>query len=282
MKIDLHLHTTTSDGRLSPAELIQLLKKKKIKVFSVTDHDTVAALPQVRRLAPELDLEWIPGIEISCSYESEEVHLLAYHIRYQTPCFRTFLSQQHERRKKRFKTMIEQLNASKVAIQMRDVEPYLHSKTTSPGRPHLAQALVRLGYAATLNDAFRLYLIPGKPGFVPSQRTEATEAIQKILENGGVPVLAHPGLLKNIDLVSGLIQAGLAGIEAYHPSHRKSQRDYWLQVAQRHDLIVTGGSDFHGGKEDRSYLGSCGAPAEAPERLVQAARQIRKNIRFKA
>jgi predicted metal-dependent phosphoesterase TrpH len=274
MKVDLHTHTTASDGKLTPEELIQLATKKKIDVLSVTDHDTVSALPQIRKLAEEAQIQWIPGIEISCHCRGREVHILAYYIQYEDPEFLSFLNQCSQARLARLEKMIRQLNEAGVLIQISDVKPFLTSQT-SAGRPHMARALAKMGYVSSPREAFNFYLNPGKPGYVAREPLDAGLVIQKILKNGGVPVLAHPGFLKDASLIDSLIDTGLRGIEAFHPSHNNNQKKYFTELAQRKGLIITGGSDFHGDPDlQKGSLGSMLAPEDAPEKLWKAAQAI--------
>ncbi len=275
MKIDLHTHTTASDGVLSPFQLIELAWKKKLTHLSVTDHDTVSALSEIEKLTEEKEIEFIPGVEISCSCEGEEIHLLAYHIQYQDPGFLNFLSQFSEDRFSRLTKMIEKLNELNVKVSFEDLKPYLKNEI-SPGRPHLAQALVRLGYVANLKEAFHFYLDRGKPAYIARKSVEAREVISELFKNGAVPVLAHPGLIRNFESVfSKLLELKLFGIEIYHPSHSKQQRDHFLKLATENHLIVTGGSDFHGIEKNKKALGSVSVPEQAVIKLKEAAEQIR-------
>jgi predicted metal-dependent phosphoesterase TrpH len=271
MKIDLHTHTTFSDGQLTPEKLVALAVKKKINCLSVTDHDTVDGLLQIEELCGNAKIEWIPGIEISSHCGEEEVHLLAYHIYREDPKFLDFLSAQKNDRNSRIDAMVKKLQDHGVLIEKRDLEPYLKDSAL-PGRPHLAQALVRKGYVPNLKEAFRIYLSPNRPGYVPRQVPEASVVLEKIRENGGVAVLAHPGLLRDRSIPEKLKKEGLQGIEAFHPSHKKSEMKAFAVWAEQNRLIVTGGSDFHGFKGERNTtLGSLPVPPETLEKLRKAA-----------
>ncbi|MFO1518652.1 MAG: PHP domain-containing protein [bacterium] len=271
MKIDLHSHTSFSDGRLSPEKLVSLAKKRKVDVLSVTDHDTVEGLPQIQLFCEEAGIEWIPGIEISSRWGEEEVHLLAYFIDWRNAEFLNFLEEQRRDRLTRLDAMIARLNEHGVLIEKKDVEATLID-TRTPGRPHVAQALVRLGYAPNMKEAFRLYLSPGNSGYVPRAFPEASSVLQKIKNCGGIASLAHPGLLRNKSIPDLLKNEGLPAIEAYHPNHKKSQMQAFAYWAKENGLLVTGGSDFHGLKgEKNSALGSLPMPVEALEKLRNAA-----------
>jgi predicted metal-dependent phosphoesterase TrpH len=269
MKIDLHTHTTFSDGQLAPEKLVQLAVKKKLTHLSVTDHDTVEALEQIEALCNDAEIEWIPGIEISSHCGGEEVHLLAYHIDRSDPEFLEFLSEQKKDRISRIDAMIRKLQDHGVLIEKKDLEPYLKDSGL-PGRPHLAQALVKKGYVPNLREA-RIYLSPNQPGYVPRQVPEAS-LVSKNSKNGGVAVLAHPGLLRDRSIPETLRKEGLAGIEAYHPSHKKSEMKAFALWGEQNGMVVTGGSDFHGFKgEKNAALGSLPVPEEAVEKLQRAA-----------
>ncbi len=277
MKIDLHTHTTASDGVLSPSQLVELAVRKKLTYLSVTDHDTVSSLPEMEALTRENEIEFIPGIEISCVCEGEEIHLLAYHIQYQDAEFLDFLAQFSEDRFSRLARMIEKLNELNVKISLEDLKPYLKNEI-SPGRPHLAQALVRLGYVANLKEAFQFYLDRGKPAYIARKSVEASEVILELFKNGAVPVLAHPGLIRNFETVfPKLLESKLSGIEVYHPSHSKQQKDRFLKLAMENHLIITGGSDFHGIEKNKKALGSVSVPEEAIIKLRQTAEKIRSS-----
>jgi 3',5'-nucleoside bisphosphate phosphatase len=275
--IDLHLHTTASDGELNPEALIRLAQKKKINALSVTDHDTVAALPEVRRLLQGTDIQWIPGIEISCHCRGEEIHILGYHLQYEDPDFLSFLDEQQSERRTRMQEMVARLNEHGVILRIEEVKTDPR-KDSSPGRMHLALALVRSGYARNVKDAFRLYLSPGQPGHVPRRPLEAASVIQRILKNGGVPVLAHPGLIRDREILEDLARAGIRGVEAYHPVHKKREAAAFSEWGKQKGLIVTGGSDFHGRKDSRSSsLGRITAPPDALEKMDEMVRAIRRS-----
>lgn len=274
MKIDLHTHTTASDGILSPLELVELACRKKVTHLSITDHDTVSALSEASAIAQANGIEFIPGIEISCHCEGEEIHLLAYYIPYEKPNFLAFLDQFSKDRFLRLEKMIEKLNELNVKISLEDVKPYLKNEI-SPGRPHLAQALVKLGYVANLREAFQFYLDRGKSAYIPRKVIEASLVISTLLESGAVPVLAHPGLVKNFEVVfAKLVEAKISGIEVYHPSHSKHQKEKFFKLASEKKMVITGGSDFHGIEKNKRALGSMLVPEEVIFRLQQAAKAM--------
>lgn len=260
MIADLHCHTTASDGTYAPEKLVLAAHRKKINLFSVTDHDTIAALPQLTTLCAEKNIRLIPGIEISCHCQEEEVHILAYAFDPDSPLLSELIEKQKQDRIRRLKDMLLHLEKANVFISWEEVQRHIHSKSAA-GRPHVARALVYKGYASSLHDAFFNYLTPGKAGYVPRQKVPAEFVLDLISKINGISVLAHPGLLKNQKILEDLYEQGLQGIEVYHPSHKAWQKTYYAQWADDQNLFVTGGSDFHGDKmKGHGALGSMKIP----------------------
>ncbi len=260
MKADLHNHTTASDGTYTPEKLVQLAQRKKIDVLSVTDHDTTAALPQIESACKKAGIQFISGIEISCHVDDEEVHILAYGIPQNSEKLEAFLQLQLQDRLRRLKEILVQLEKVQVDLSFDDVKHHIHSESAA-GRPHVARALVYKGYAPSIHEAFRRYLVPGTSGYVPRQKIAAEKVLQLILEVRALPVLAHPGLIKKQEHLESLVDQGLAGIEAYHPIHAAWQRAQYEKWATERKLLVTGGSDFHGDqKKGHGSLGSIAIP----------------------
>jgi len=222
-------------------------------------------------LCRDAKIEWIPGIEISSECNGEEIHLLAYFIHREDPEFLNFLSEQKKDRVRRMEAMIFKLQDHGLNIEKKDLEPYL-TDSSIPGRPHLAQALVRRGYAPNLKEAFRIYLSPNRPGYVPREVPDASLVLEKIRKNGGISILAHPGLLHDRSIPEKLKKESLQGIEAFHPSHKKSEMKAFAFWGEQNGMIVTGGSDFHGFKgEKNAALGSLPVPMKAVDSLREAA-----------
>lgn len=242
---DLHLHTCASDGIYSPDELARLAQKADVTLFSITDHDTLAALPRAYQAAYDRGLAFIPGVEISTEGD-EEIHILGYGVSPDDQVLNELFSRLAKRRVDRIRAMGEKLQALGMPVP---AEAIIESAGASVGRPHLGRAMVEKGYAATLQEAFDRFLSPGRPAYVPRETPSASQAIALLRERGAVPVLAHPGQIKKpmeqcLPLLRAWIAAGLAGIEVYHPANR-GEYSKWLSIARENHLLVTGGSDFH-------------------------------------
>lgn len=269
MIADLHCHSTASDGTYPPEKLIQAALRKKIKVLSVTDHDTIDALPIIQDLCEKVGITFIPGIEISCHCQEEEVHILAYGMNQTSQDLLHFLAQQKENRQARLHAMIHQLEQANVHLSWEEVKHHIHSESAA-GRPHIARALVYKGYSSSLHDAFVHYLTPGKPGYVPRSPILAEKVLEIIKDAGGISSLAHPGFLKKQEILDKLFMAGLQGIEAFHPTHKAWQKNQYEKWGVERKMFITGGSDFHGDKiKGHGALGSMKIPEEHINKLLE-------------
>jgi len=240
--VDFHSHTYESDGTLSPYDLVARMRARGVRVFSITDHDTLAAYEAI-------GLEKVPsslvvGIEINSTYRGSEVHILGYRLPLGSSQFSDLLEANRRARNERAGLMVDQLRAAGYAITMDAVRA--EATTRAPlGRPHVGKALVRAGIAEDINAAFSDFLRSGKPGYVPSLFVTPQVAIGAIRQAGGIPVLAHPGRIKDQSIIDELAQSGLEGIEAIYPRHDPEQTDFYRGKAREYDLVVTAGSDFH-------------------------------------
>ena len=247
MIADLHIHTTASDGRLSPLEIIKKATKANLAYISITDHDTVDGLLQLAKLPQSIpaSLRVIPGIELSTDLPENEVHILGYGI----DIFNIELGKQLAiliaDRHNRTKRIIQKLNQLGYFITYERVLE-LAKSATSIGRPHIAKALVEKSYCSSISEAFMTLLDKNGPAYVPHHKLTVKQVIEVIKKAGGLPILAHPGLVGNDNIVSEVIEAGIAGLEVYHPRHDAQQIEKYLCLANNHNLLVTGGSDFHG------------------------------------
>ena len=274
--IDLHLHTTASDGLLQPAELVDMAWRAGIRTMSVTDHDTVASVAEVGRLARDAGMAFVPGIEITAVHEGRDVHMLGYFIEPKNDEFGEFLERQRADRVRRLGEMVDRLAEIGKPINR---EKVLTKKQAggSLGRPMVAKALVKAGHATDKRQAFDELIGEGKPAFVPRVGPEPSEVVSIIARAGGVCSLAHPGLLKRDDLILAMVDAGLAALEAFHSDHDPETTGHYLALAERHGLAVSGGSDYHGEPVRRkSAFGKVGLPLEHFERL--SARAGRNNV----
>jgi 3',5'-nucleoside bisphosphate phosphatase len=266
--IDLHLHTTASDGRLPPAALVERVHAAGITVMSVTDHDTVAGLPEARRAAALLGITMVDGIEVTAVHDGRDVHMLGYYIDSADANFGLFLQEQRVRRVERVREIGARLERLGVPV---DVEKLIARASQNPGasvgRPVIARALVRAGHVASLQEAFDRFLATGQAAFVPRTGKTPLEVIDVIHQAGGLASMAHPGVTRQPSVMAALAGAGLDAIEAYHSDHTPEMRRGLLQFAAEHGLLITGGSDFHGDDSRDRPLGRSTLPAAEFERL---------------
>lgn len=248
--IDLHTHTTYSDGSVSPEELIAMAASHGARAIAITDHDTIAGLAEGREAAERFGIEFINGIEISAEYSSGTMHILGYYIDDGSALLNSKLRELVAARDKRNPEIALRLQALGFDISYEAVAQIAGSDLV--GRPHFARLMVEKGYAESMQDAFNRFLAKGAPAYVEKKRLSPAEAITLIRDAGGIAVLAHPYQLNlasadEIDrLVAELASLGLDGIEAIYSRHSQAEREFYSEVAARHGLLITGGSDFHG------------------------------------
>jgi predicted metal-dependent phosphoesterase TrpH len=245
--IDLHLHTTASDGRSSPAALVDLAVRAGLSVISVVDHDTTAAVAEVSRLADAAGLRLVPGIEMTAVCGTTDVHVLGYHLDVRSATLQRFLDLQRRRRVERVHAMLARLEALGVAVAFEQVTEPVGGRTPHAiGRAQVARAMARAGYVADASEAFDRYLGEGQPAHVPREGAGPEEVVGLIVACGGIASLAHPALLGRDDLLGPLASAGMQAVEVYHPDHSAEDVARYRRLAREHGLAVTGGSDFHG------------------------------------
>ena len=241
MLVDFHSHTCESDGTLTPQALCDFMQERVVRAFSITDHDTLGAYGHVE--APP-GLRLITGIEINTTYKDSEVHVLGYRRPVGPSPLIEVLERNRAARRSRIKRIVAQLRDAGHDITMEHVQAEAHERA-SLGRPHVGKALIRRGIAPDIQSAFRNFLRRGTAGYVPSTHMTPHEAIDVIEQSGGIPVLAHPGRLKDYAIVDELAEHGLKGLEVFYPTHEPMQMQYFRDQAKRLGLVMTGGSDFH-------------------------------------
>ena len=244
--IDLHLHTTASDGRSEPEDLARRAAGAGLRIIAVTDHDTTAGVARTRAAAEPLGVSVVMGIEITAVHAGRDVHLLGYFFDDQHPELTTFLEQQRADRRRRIDLMLERLREMGVALDAEAVRSQGAAAGKAIGRPAVARALVTAGLAKDIADAFDRYLADGRPAFVARQGAPPAEVVGLIARAGGVSSFAHPGKLGLDDLLPDLSRAGLTAVEVFHPDHAAADRDRYMALAQALNLLVSGGSDYHG------------------------------------
>lgn len=269
--VDLHTHSSFSDGLLSPDELVEEAARRGVRVLGLTDHDTVAGIPEARAAGQRLGVEIVPGVELSTSLSGGEgVHLLGYFIDTENPTLLEGLAGYARAREERMAHMIERLQMLGVPVAEEQVRALIGQGTV--GRPHLARALIASGRVATIPEAFDRYIGRGKPAYVPRPRVDPRDAIALVRAAGGVPVLAHPfspGAVESV--LDSLVPAGLLGMEVDYGEYSPEDRETLRAIAARRGLIATGGSDFHGlGLGLSRELGSAPVPLAAVENLREA------------
>ena len=275
--IDLHMHTTASDGRSTPEDLVSRAYEAGIRTMSVTDHDTMAGVPGAAAAAAERGMTFVPGIEITSVHGGKDVHVLAYFLPELSEKLRDLLAEQRRNRLERARLIAERLAAAGAPIDMdalMEAGAALGGKSLA--RPQIAQALIAAGHAGSVAEAFDRYLSEDGPAYVPHRGASPAEVVDLIGQAGGVSSLAHPGYTKKDEVIPDLVAAGLAAIEAYHSSHDGEMVNRYLGVARKYSLAVTGGSDFHGEGTRRSeFFGVVNLPSADFDQLCERATRTR-------
>jgi len=249
--LDLHVHTTFSDGQYTPEEIVNLAVQAGIDTLSITDHDSIAGLPSGKAAADKAGITFINGIEISCQ-GNRELHLLGYNFDFNEPVLAATCMKFARLREERAHRIIDFLLEKGVKISIDDVGEAAHGSAII-GRPHFAQVLLKHGYVATIREAFDKYLAVADFDKIERPKPTAEEGISLIKNAGGIPVLAHPSLLKlkpeaEEEFIKQLVGLGLMGMECIYSLHSHEQVEHYCSLAEKYNLIVTGGSDFHGEK----------------------------------
>lgn len=267
--IDLHTHTTASDGRSSPEALIAEVVAAGCHTIAVTDHDTVAAVAAARDAAGRADVAFVAGIEMTAVADGVDVHILGYFIDIDDTALGAFLRAQRQRRRERVVAMGERLQQVGAPVDVDAILAVPIDSGRAVGRPAVAQALIAAGHAADIADAFTRFLSEGRPGYMARTGPGPADVIARLHAAGGVASLAHPGKLRRDHLIAPMVAAGLDAIEVYHSDHTVGDVVRYQAMADRHGVMVTGGSDYHGPGSGRTAgLGVVGLPPAAFERLA--------------
>src|ERR1700693_2129141 len=274
--IDLHTHSTSSDGIYSATELLRRAKDIGLSVLALTDHDSTDGLEEAAQVAAALDIDFIPGIEINTDVAGGEVHVLGYFPEYERPAFQAVLKVLRDARERRGQRMVELLNEHGIAIAWERVRQIAQG---SVGRPHVAKALLEAGYVQTIGEAFDRYIGKDCYAYVPRYRLTPEDAVLLIASANGLPVMAHPIELPGLDelrkWLPGLCEAGMVGLETYYGPYTTGEELALRALADEYHLIPTGGTDFHGPGIHPTPLGGRPVPFEAVERLKAEARKRR-------
>jgi len=278
--VDLHIHTSASDGTYSPTEILALASDLQIGAIAIADHDTLDGSREALSAGIPQRMGFITGVEISAERPpffpgKGSCHILGYRVNLDDPNLNQTLEKLQNARKDRNPRILERLRSLGFDMAMEDIQQAAGPKGQI-GRPHFAQVMLNKGYVPTFNAAFDDYLATGKPAYVDKYRVEYSRAIQLIRVAGGIPVLAHPALLGTPggrledSVVLALKEMGLIGIEAFYTEHTTAQQDHYLDLARKHGLLVTGGSDFHGDFKPRTKLGRGRGNLQVPIDLYHA------------
>jgi predicted metal-dependent phosphoesterase TrpH len=246
-RADLHVHTTASDGTLTPAEVVEVAAARRLAAVGIADHDPVLGIGPALERARELGLrapEVVPAVEINTDFEDGEIHILGYFIQWEDAELAGTLEALRVGRVARVGRIVERLESLGLVVSLDRIVSL--REEGSVGRPHVAQALVEAGHVGSLKEAFDRYLSRGRPAFVERDRFTPAEAVRTVRRAGGVAVLAHPGADATAALIDELIEAGLEGFEVFHPEHSLRHRQMYAALAAEKGLLVTGGSDSHG------------------------------------
>nr|WP_315988680.1 PHP domain-containing protein [Desulforamulus aquiferis] len=257
---DLHIHTTASDGSDTPGEVVSRALRLGLKAIAISDHDTMEGIIPAQQAANGFNLEVLSGVEVNTYQKGNEIHVLGYLINPNNDEFISKLRELQGDRLDRIKKMLCKLKALNIFLELDRILEF--SKGGSVGRPHVARAMQEKGYVSSAQEAFSKYIGAEKPAYIPREKLTPREAVELILRSGGVPVLAHPGLLKDSGpIIKSLLEVGLKGLEVWHLKHSPLMVQYYLEKAKKYNLVPTGGSDYHGtGHEACNTLELLGHP----------------------
>jgi len=270
--IDLHMHTTASDGRSTPSQLVNEVVARGITTMAVADHDTTGAWDEVSAAADAAGVICVPGIEITAVADGKDVHMLGYFFDRKCPELVTFLEGQRIDRKRRVQEIGERLARLGVPVDLESALASGQMRGRALGRPVVAAALIQAGHVADIKEAFDRFLSEGQPAFIERVGIAPVDVVALVARAGGVTSMAHPGKTRKDHLIPDLIAAGLPAIEVYHPDHDEAETARYRQMADTFNLIATGGSDYHGPGSGRDQaLGVVQLPAVDFARLAERA-----------
>lgn len=265
---DLHLHSTASDGTLTPTMIVEKAKKMGFKAIAITDHDTIDGIYEGIEAGQKYGIEVIPGIEFNTYAHGREIHILGYLFNMKNDKFIVLMDYLKKIRRKRVTEIISKLRNLGFSITMEEVvERNINSSAI--GRPHIAKLMVEKGYVFSLREAFEKYIGINCPAYVYRHKLTPQEAVKEIVDAKGIPVMAHPFLVGDDSIIDELIPAGLMGLEVYHTDHYQEQSEHYLRLARKYNLLVTGGSDDHGALKGKTLMGKVRLPYYYVEKLKE-------------
>jgi len=251
--VDLHIHTTFSDGTSTVDEVLAEAAAKQLEAISITDHDCTDAYPYAIELGMKLGIEVVPGVELSSEIEGNDIHVLGYYVDYNNPAFASKLREMKDARFYRAKKMVDNLN--KEGIDLRFETVLSIAGFGSIGRPHIAAAMIKEELVYSFREAFEKFIGYGSTAYVEKLSMSPKDVFDLIKKAGGVPVLAHPGVTRVDERINEFIRDGLMGIEVYHTEHPTILEKHYLRITKKNNLAFTGGSDFHNHNHNKSEIG---------------------------
>jgi len=274
LNIDLHIHTTASDGSLTPTQTVKEAAAAGLRVISIADHDTTSGVAEAIKAQKSYDIIVVPGVEVSASHPKGEAHILGYWMDHDDPDFQAFLEKPRSSRTPRIVEMCKRL--TDIGMEVRPEEVFEEKGGEGAvGRPHLAKVMVQKGYVKDMEEAFQRYLTAGCPAYVKRVKNTTAETIDMIHRYRGVSVIAHPGLIQDAGLIDCLIQEGAMGIEVLCHEHDSAAVERWSEMADRHGLLKTGGSDYHGDMLEKPFrLGDLEVPYQFYLDLEEARKRL--------
>jgi predicted metal-dependent phosphoesterase TrpH len=276
---DLHLHTNFSDGTFTPEELVLEAQKTGLACIALTDHDSVEGCARAATAAAAVHMEFIPGTELTAEHDDTELHVLGYFLDTHNEKLLAEIAKFQAVRQDRIHQMVAHINALGVPLQAESVFALANCK--SPGRPHVARAMIKAGLVKNLDEAFERFLKKGRPAWVPKSKISALDAIELIHQAGGLAVMAHPGLNRTDEIIPALVEIGLDGIECFHTKHSTATAGRYLEIADKYHLLITGGSDCHGFSKNKPLIGTVKLPYAHVEKMKEklATRKNAETVR---
>lgn len=268
---DLHLHTRFSDGTFTPEEVAARARLHGLSAIALTDHDTVEGCGRMSAACSRNEIEFIPGAELTADHSGTELHILGYFLDTESPGLLSELSKFQAVRRTRIEEMVQRLNGRGIPIRLEAV--FQLANCQSPGRPHVARALVQEGYCSGYDEAFDRFLKKGRPAWVPKAKMASQAAINLIHAAGGVAVLAHPGLYRADSVIPELADEGIDGLECWHTKHSGAAAEAYARTAEEFGLVATGGSDCHGDAKGHPLIGTLRIPYEQVDQLKERCRR---------
>jgi len=275
MFADLHLHTNFSDGTYTPEELAGRARELSLAAVALTDHDTVEGCARMAAACELAGLEFIPATELTAEVDGNELHLLGYFVDTENPRLLEEMARFQRVRQNRIREMVARLNQLNIPLQAAAV--FAIANCHSPGRPHVARALVMGGFCSSLDEAFERFLKKNRPAWVPKFKISAVDAIELIHQADGLAVIAHPGLNRADEIIPGLIRSGLDGVECFHTKHTPAASERYVRLAKELGVLITGGSDCHGLSKGKPLIGTVKLPYEYVEQLKAAIARRKSN-----